>query len=298
MEPPVRYRNHLVDSARWDGIPLRDGDLIIATPAKCGTTWLQLICGLLIFQTPELPQPLDALSPWIDLMTRRPDDLRAALAAQPHRRVLKSHTPLDGLPFDPRVTYLCLGRDPRDVGISLDNHLANMNLEAFLALREAATGETVAPADVLPEPADTARGRFFQWADGDDIVVSLAAMLHHLTTFWERRQEPNVLLLHYDQLRTDLAGQMRRLAGRLGLTIEDGRWPELVRAATFEAMRERSRELVPVGPVWHDPARFFHRGTSGQWRDLLDDDDLRRYRARVGELVDPALAAWLHHGPI
>src|SRR3954454_6317645 len=56
-----RYRATVYDSNRWDGFELRPGDIIISTPPKCGTTWTQMICALLILQEPELPLPLDTL---------------------------------------------------------------------------------------------------------------------------------------------------------------------------------------------------------------------------------------------
>jgi aryl sulfotransferase len=65
-----RYQATVYDSNRWDGFELRPGDIIISTPPKCGTTWTQMICALLILQEPELPRPLDTLSPWIDMVTR------------------------------------------------------------------------------------------------------------------------------------------------------------------------------------------------------------------------------------
>ena len=58
------------DSARWDGFRFRPGDIVISTPPKCGTTWTQMICALLVFQTPDLPAPLGELSPWLDMVTR------------------------------------------------------------------------------------------------------------------------------------------------------------------------------------------------------------------------------------
>ena len=69
-----RYEGIVFDSSRWGGFELRPGDIIISTPPKCGTTWTQMICALLILQEPELPLPLDTLSPWIDMMTRSRDD--------------------------------------------------------------------------------------------------------------------------------------------------------------------------------------------------------------------------------
>ena len=49
---------------------------------------------------------------------------------------------------------------------------------------------------------------------------------------------------------------------------------------------------------WIDPAAFFSRGTSGQWRDLLDDADLARYAARVRALASGSLVEWVHREPI
>ena len=45
---------------------------------------------------------------------------------------------------------------------------------------------------------------------------------------WARRDEPNVVLVHYDDLFADLEGEMRRLADRLGIAVPEERWPELV----------------------------------------------------------------------
>jgi hypothetical protein len=89
---------------------------------------------------------------------------------------------------------------------------------------------------------------------------------------------------------------MRRLADHLGMSVLEDRWPELVDAATFERMRAGADRIAPdtTHAIWEDNQQFFHRGVSGQWRALLDDDDVRRYDARVAELADPELARWLH----
>src|SRR3954468_1989728 len=99
MPPAERalYKTFVRDSSRWDAMTLRDGDIIISTPAKCGTTWLQMICALLVFQTTDLPADLSTLSPWLDMRTAPVDEVVRVLAAQRHRRFIKSHTPFDGL---------------------------------------------------------------------------------------------------------------------------------------------------------------------------------------------------------
>lgn len=65
-EVPIQYRSPDEDSARWCGFPLRQGDIVISARSKSGTTWLQMICALLVFQSPKLPAPLSELSPWLD----------------------------------------------------------------------------------------------------------------------------------------------------------------------------------------------------------------------------------------
>ncbi|MGH3548131.1 MAG: sulfotransferase domain-containing protein [Pseudonocardiaceae bacterium] len=306
-ESTIRYRSFVADSARWEGFPFRDGDIVISTPSKCGTTWTQMICALLVFQTPDFDLPLAEISPWLDMLTTDRDDLFAALEAQPHRRFIKTHTPLDGLPLDERATYVCVGRDPRDAGFSWSNHRANLNMDAFFAARRKAVG--LADLDeLLPdgprELPPTEIERFWQWVDDPAPVsespASLAALVHHIRTFWPATAgAPNLVLLHYDDLQADLEGQMRHLAGRLGIDVPEPRWPQLVPAARFGEMRRRADHLVPNrgDDLWRDKTEFFHRGSSGQWRARLDSDDLHRYHRRIAELGDSEVAGWLHRNP-
>ena len=302
----VHYKSVIFDSARWDGFEHRPDDIVISTPPKCGTTWTQRICSLLVFQTPELEKPLTSVSPWLDMVTRPHADVLADLEAQRHRRFIKSHTPFDGLPYDERVTYLCVGRDPRDVALSWDNHVANTDFGALLAARGASVGnedlgEKLAAG--LPPVLETERERFWAFVTdptpATEAASSLLAVLHHLASFWAVRDRANVVLLHYDDLQADLEGQMRALAARLGIAVPEDRWPALVEAATFAEMRRNADRFAPAvtESIWRDNRQFFRRGRSGQWRDLFEDGDRARYEARVQELAsDPAFVAWVHGG--
>ena len=242
-----RYEASMYDSNRWDGFELRPGDIIISTPPKCGTTWTQMICALLILQEPELPLPLDTLSPWIDMVTRARTDVFADLEAQTHRRFIKTHTPLDGIPNDPTVTYICVGRDPRDVGLSMDHHIGNTDIGAFLSQRERAAaidGIELGPLRPPRPRPDGERDRFWQWVDDEtpstQVGSSLRRTVEHLQTFRDAADDLDVVYLHYDDLKADLEGQMRQMAARLGIDVDEHRWPRLVQAATFESMRSRA----------------------------------------------------------
>ncbi len=301
----VRYRNLVYDSVRWRGFVFRPGDIVISTPPKCGTTWTQMICALLVLQEPVLTEPLSVLSPWLDMVTRARSDVVSDLEAQRHRRFIKTHTPLDGLLLDTSVTYICVGRDPRDAALSMDNHRENMDIASFMAARDAAAaidGIVLEPS-APPPPRPISEGeRFWLWVDDDtrptEAASSLLRTLRHLEAFWNAPPDLDVVMLHFDDLRNDLEGQMRGLANRLAITIPEDRWPELVRAATFSEMRARAAVTAPNAHtgLWHDTERFFHRGTSGQWQDLLDDGDLNRYRARVRDIAPADVIDWVHHG--
>jgi hypothetical protein len=298
-----RYRTIVTDSRRWDGFEFRDGDIVISTPVKSGTTWMQMQCALLIFQDAQLPRPLTRLSPWVDVQTETVESVFAELAAQQHRRFIKSHTPLDGLPFDRRVTYITVGRDPRDVAISWDNHFENMQLDTVLTLRGQVAGfddlDELMP-NGMPVRAEDPIERFWQWIDREPQSKydndGLLGVLHHLDTFWSRRQEPNVCLFRYADMKADLDTHLRALAARLDIEVPEQRWSALVDAASFEHMRARSGELAPqvVENFWTDPDRFFNRGTTGQWRDFFGGDDIARYEARASQLASPDLLGWLH----
>jgi hypothetical protein len=298
------YRSVVADNARWDEFEFQAGDVVISTPPKCGTTWMQRLVALLIFDDVELPAPIAKLSPWLDMQLAPLDEVLASLRAQRHRRFVKTHTPLDGIPYDERVTYVCVGRDPRDVALSTANHMANMDVDRFLQARDRAVGlDDLAEFGIgQPGPATppTPEQQLRAWIDDDSDAtpMSLKFLLTHLTTCWERRDWHNVVLFHYNDLLTDLPGQLRRLAAALDITVSDDRIAALADAATFDVMKSQADEVAPNTDIslWRDNGSFFHRGTSGQWREAFGDDDLQAYHRRVSALAPPDLAVWLHHG--
>lgn len=125
------YREPDSDNARWDGFEFRPGDVVIAAPSKSGTTWTQLLVALLIFDGTDFPESIGRMSMWMDQRTRTVEEAHAAFAAQTHRRFIKTHTPLDGVPILDQVRYVCVGRDPQDAAISMIHHSDNMDRRRF-----------------------------------------------------------------------------------------------------------------------------------------------------------------------
>lgn len=220
------YRGFIADSARWDGFDFRADDIVIATPAKCGTTWMQNIVGMLVLGRTDLGRPITEISPWLDMLTRPLDEVVAMLDGQEHRRFIKTHTPFDGLPYDDRVTYLTIFRHPLQVAQSDVDHGANADRDRIVPLRgEVAGFDDLADLVPPPERSDDPRTRMLQWIDDTTEygspggTASLRQLMHHARSFWEVRDRPNVHVFHYSDLRRDLAGQMRRVAEVLGIPL-------------------------------------------------------------------------------
>ncbi|MGA8162479.1 MAG: sulfotransferase domain-containing protein [Acidobacteriaceae bacterium] len=282
---------HIVTSClhidRLAQFPRRPGDIIISTQPKSGTTWVQMICALLIFQTPELPASLPELSPLLDVVAAGSSgraDFYARLTAQRHRRFIKTHLRLDQLPADPHVTYIVIARHPLDSAISMYHQNASL-----------------LSSDNPQRPNETARQRLVGWIDelGAERDSYLGGALERLSYVWEHRAEPNVVLLHYEDLSADLAAEMRRLASRLQITVPEDKWPSLVEAATFERMKAAADQLRPlegngINDAAKERAAFFRRGSSGEGRALLTDEEVARYYACAAKLAPQELLAWLH----
>ena len=292
VPPFVDYRSWDDDNGRWEGFPFRHGDIVISTRSKSGTTWLQMICALLVFRTPQLPAPLAELSPWLDWRVVPRDEVLATLAAQRHRRFIKTHTPLDGLPLDRRASYVVVARHPLDVAVSLYHHGENLDRARIASL----TGQPPPREALSRRPLAEWLQEWVAWEGSPrERLDSLPGVLYHLADAWARRHEANVVLVHYEDLEHDLAGTMRLLADRLGFDVPADRWPALVEAAGFDAMRRRADELAPDrrGALL-DRQRFFRRGRSGAGREVLGDDGVRAYEERASALAPPDLLAWLH----
>jgi hypothetical protein len=294
----VRYRSLMHDSARWEHFRLRAGDVVVSTPPKAGTTWTQTICLMLVHGTTDLGAPVSVLSPWLDQQVEAIDTVVAALDAQDGRRVIKTHTPLDGLPREPGVSYVCVGRDPRAMARSMVDHQANLDMDRVLVLRARAVGNhDLADFGPTPGPPPDPEVRLREWVRDNPpySLSSLQRCLHHWRTFWDAVDDPSIGMFHYVDLRDDRPAEVGRIAALLGLPPDPDRDRAVADAVAFPRMRAQAAAFAPnaVVGMWHDDAAFFRAGRGGEPFDPALEAD---YEAIVAAQVPPALAAWVHGG--
>jgi aryl sulfotransferase len=290
VERPIEreYRHFVFDNRRWQHFVPHPDDIFVCTPPKCGTTWMQSIVVELLFPG-GAPGPVLEISPWVDARFEPVDTLMARLDAQPHRRTLKTHTPADGIPWYPSASYLVVGRDGRDAFMSYWNHYRNMRRDHLMHLvaTAAADGSTVG----VP-PVEDLHEFFWWWLDEFQLWFT------HVLSFWSHRGEQNVLFTHYNDLQADLDGEMRRVAGFLGVPIDAQRWSSQVEHCTFGSMKARSNEIGSFDRMWVGGAEtFLYKATNGRWRDVLTDDELAAFDCRCEERLPADALAWTLNVP-
>jgi aryl sulfotransferase len=248
---------------------------------------MQTIIASLLWPDNALPAPVLELSPWLEFEAFPIANVLGRLAAQRHRRFIKTHTPADGVPWLPDAKYVFVARDGRDAFMSMCNHLQRFRDDVREGMNLRAAADGVPP---MPGWNGDVHGFFGVWLES-------AGMLEHLDTFWRRRAQPNVLLVHYGDLKRDLGGEMRRVADFLGIAVSAAQWPAVVERCTFDAMQTRGAEIGAFEALFEGGVRsFIFKGTNGRWRDVLTADEVARYAAKVGAVLPPAGAAWLEQG--
>jgi aryl sulfotransferase len=261
--------NHHFDSTIWNDFQFRHDDIIIATYAKSGTTWMQQIIAPMLFG-PDPALEVAEMSPWLDLRVPPKAVKLPVVAAQTHRRFLKTHLPVDALVFSPRAKYLYLGRDGRDVVWSLYNHHANANAKWYEALNH--TPGRVGPP-IAPPPRDI-RQYWEEWLAYDG--YPFWSFWENIRSWWAIRQLPNVLFLHFANLKRDMPGQMRQIAAFLGMAIDETRWDTILEYCSFTWMKQHATKSVPLGGAFWDAGAqvFIHQGVNGRWRETLTAEEV------------------------
>lgn len=282
------YRGAITDPDRWATWVPHKGDVLICTPAKCGTTWTQTILAMLIHGGTELPAKLPVLSPWVDADLGVPAyEVAAALATQTGRRVLKTHIPADGFPIWEGVTVISVYRHPLDMFFSLRKHMANM----------ADPGED----NPMLWPVPQAIRAFVNGATAvndfeQDNLENVAD--HYARTVLSGRL-PSLKLFHYSEMIQDGRRTVQALAKAAAISADGDLINEVTEATAFGAMKANASDYAPVGGTgfWKSDESFFDSGTSGKWQGNLTHAELDLYRQRLTELIpDRSARDWLESG--
>ena len=294
MKWPQKTRelhNHHFDSTIWNDLKFRDDDIVIATYAKSGTTWMQQIVAQLMFDgDPDIS--VAEMSPWVDLRVPPKEVKLPLLEAQTHRRFMKTHLPVDAIRFCPKAKYLYIGRDGRDVVWSMYNHHFNANQTWYNALND--TPGRVGPP--IEPPPDDIRQYWREWLDRDG--HPFWPFWENIRSWWAVRDLPNVKFIHFANLKHDMAREIRGIATFLDIPIKESRWEAILNHCSFEWMKKNATKSVPLGGAFWDAGAevFINKGVNGRWSDTLTPEEVAAYQTRSRTELGDECAHWLATG--
>lgn len=293
------YLSALVDSHRWDDFKVREDDIVITTSYKAGTTWMQGICSALVFQAPQPPVPQDALTPWLDANFGPIEEVLGQLEGLENRRYIKTHLPINGIKFFDEIKYIFIGRDGKDVWMSMWNHWHNMNPETIDGLNDA-PGRQGPPLQHPPEDIGPAFDEWlikgsFPWESNG---YPFWSHLYHARSWWNYRHLPNILFTHFDDLLKDIDGEMRRISAYLDIPVNEEIWPTLLDSVSFSSMKSNAEVMAPGSThgIWKDTSNFFHKGTNKRWQGVLTVEQIAAYDELAKQELGEELAQWLEFG--
>jgi aryl sulfotransferase len=282
------YRGGVKRPERWATWVPNKGDILVCTPAKCGTTWTQTILAMLVHGGADLPAMLPVLSPWVDADLGVPaSEVAKALAAQTGRRVVKTHAPADGFPIWDGVTVIAVYRHPLDVFFSLRNHSSNMKDAGENDMYLWPVARSIRAYVDNPSDCDNY---------GQENLKSL--VIHYANTVLSGRL-PDLKLFHYSDMVRDGRRAVEALAAAAGIDASAGVIDAVTKATAFGAMKAKASDYAPVAGTgfWKSDASFFDSASSKKWEGKLSEEELALYQGRLKELIpDAEDRDWLERG--
>ena len=172
------------------------------------------------------------------------------------------------------------------------NHHANANQAWYAALND--TPGRIGPPIEQP-PADI-REYWREWMDKDG--HPFWPFWENIRAWWQLRTLPNILFVHFNDLKRDMPGEMRRIAQFLHIPIDEARWADILEYCSFDWMKKNASKSVPLGGAFWDGGAevFINKGINGRWADTLSADASAKYEARAVSELGPECARWLASG--
>ncbi|KAG0603184.1 hypothetical protein M758_10G072700 [Ceratodon purpureus] len=279
-----------IDIRAWDEVSpyIREGDIVVNTFPKSGTTWmLQLILQMINNGEETLFAPDNTLrhaTSWIENMLIAPTDTVAKFKLTPphHRRLIKSHLQLDALLFSPKIRYVCVFRDGRDVVMSLYNHCMSQTAE----YRNATLKDAKLDDFTFFYENWLLHGNQPFWTD----------YFHHVQSWWKYANScDNILLINYNEMQRNLTHVILKLAKFLGIPVDEASvsFRQILHHASFEYMKQHEDLFEPPLNVMK-PGNFIHKGVKGRWRDVLTESQHRMYWDKIRQCWPPELIEFVH----
>lgn len=237
--------------ARADGYEAKPQDVFVVTQMKCGTTWMQHVVYEVLNRgggdIVDSGRTLYAISPWIEARKSVPVEEAPLVGTERPSRIIKTHLPVQLCPWSPDSKYIYVARHPVSCFASCVDFVAT-NIG------------TLAPELPVVE----------SWFRSPDLMW-WGTWTDHVKGWWARsREADNVLFVHFEDMKSDLAGVVREVAAFLGVApLTDAEMAQVVEKCGFAYM-QRHKDAFEMNPphILQTDAELFVRGTADRHRDV------------------------------
>ena len=252
-----RMMDHFQMHKSFDNYSPTERDVFVSAYFKSGTNWTLQIAHQIANLGQGDFEHLHDVIPWPDGMPGFSIDVEHDDVWQQSPtglRVIKSHLPLDNIPFEPESRYICVIRDPKDVAVS-GYHFA----------RDTSFG-----------PLSPSVASYLSFYLSPDFPMGSWAT--HFHRFWQKRLEENVLFLTYKEMKQQPKQVIQRIAQFMGVTLADDELALVIEKSSFEYMRSINHKFFPGQTTpWSNPqGKMMRKGVVGDSVSLFDEDQRNR----------------------
>lgn len=212
-----RMAGFSTEEGRQRGLAFRPQatDVLISPYSKCGTTWLQQIVNSLRTNGSMEFDEITEVVPWLEMAYDLGIDLEKSQPGWP--RAFKSHLSWHDIPKGGK--YIVAIRDPKDALVSLYRFFEGWWFEpGYISLPEFA--EAVYLNQQNPNN---------YWS--------------HLSSWWDHREDENVLLMCYEDMRDDLSGTIKLVADFIDVELTDALLEIVTEQASLEFMQAHRKQF-------------------------------------------------------
>jgi hypothetical protein len=296
-EPAVVGPPPWIDETIQQRIEWRDGDIVVSVPPKSGTTWTMNIVHQLRTGGDATFADIYGEVPWLEFVPRPGADVAELVATidrmpRDRRRAFKSHAAPPTLPYlqptsGTDVRYVVIVRNP-DEAVASFRPFIDAHSDEWFELWQV-------PKELLVGP-DFAT--FFAQIGSQALMPMIFGFV---ASWWPLRDAPNVLLLHYADLKREHEASVRRIADFLGFAPTPAQWPAILEHTSFAWMKahETKFELCSVADVpILDPGAMIRKGKLGASAEDGVTPEISAAIAAIGldVLRDPAVLEWCYRG--
>lgn len=214
-EEKMRFRTpDFVDLQRIADFEVRPTDVFVVSWPKSGATWVQQLVHQIMTRGAEEEVEINELVPYLEATDMDVED-------RPSPRVFKTHMPVSRLPFFAAegAKYIYIMREPK--------HLCSA---IFRYVRDYTDLFDEIEIDTVVELFGLGYLFYGSWYD-------------HVLGWWAVKEQPNVLLLKFEDLLSDLDRQTKRIAHFLDTPLSPTEHTAVLRHAHFDYMHAHAQRF-------------------------------------------------------